>query len=103
MKLRQGSDSMLKLKVSIDEIPIRLSLKDTTVTIDNKLDTIYERTSGGKVPPDYEGNYEVTPRKIGQTLATENTVMKKDVRINPITYSSVDNPYGGQTITIGLE
>ena len=94
---------MLKLKVSIDEIPLHFSLSDTTVTVDNKLDAIYERTSGGIIPPDYKGSYEVTPRKKEQELATENTVMKKNVKVNPITYSSVDNPFGGQTVTIGLE
>lgn len=53
--------------------------------------------------PWYNGEYEFTPRKSEQILLTENKSMKNDVKINPITYSSVDNLFGGQTVTIGLE
>lgn len=53
--------------------------------------------------PFYDGEYEVTPRKSEQILETENKSMKENVKINPITYSAVDNPFGGQTVTIGLE
>lgn len=53
--------------------------------------------------PYYEGSYSVVPRKAEQVLETENKSMKENVKISPITYSSVDNLFGGQTVTIGLE
>lgn len=53
--------------------------------------------------PWYEGQYEVQPKKTEQVLETENKSMIANVKINPISYSSVDNVFGGQTVTIGSE
>lgn len=48
----------------------------------------------------YTGAYEVDPTVDGLVLETANKRMLKDVTVNPIGYSDVDNPEGGRTITI---
>lgn len=57
----------------------------------------------GEMLPYYEGRYEVTPRKIQQKLNTKDKSMSKDVTIFAIPYNEVSNPYGGKTVTIGIE
>lgn len=52
-------------------------------------------------PPDYDGDYEVTPKVTAQLLATNNRAMRSDVEIRGIPYASVSNPSGGMTATIG--
>ena len=51
----------------------------------------------------YDGDYEVYPRKVAQTLDTENKFMAHDVTIDAINYSEVDNASGGRTVNIGYE
>lgn len=53
--------------------------------------------------PQYAGPYQITPRKAEIVLPTKQKSMKDDVTIFQIPYSSVDNPAGGQTVTIGIE
>lgn len=53
--------------------------------------------------PYYDGAYEVTPTKAGQTLKTENKSMKDDLVINPIFYAETINQGGGYTAVIGTE
>lgn len=53
--------------------------------------------------PFYAGPYEVDPRKVEQTLETENKSMSGNVVINPIYYAETSNPSGGYTVVIGLE
>ncbi len=48
----------------------------------------------------YTGAYEVDPTIDGLILETANKRMIKDVTINPIGVSDVDNVQGGRTITI---
>lgn len=51
----------------------------------------------------YDGPYEVIPRKVPQTLETSDKLMVRDVEINEINYSAIDNVAGGQTVNIGYE
>ena len=51
----------------------------------------------------YDGPYEVFPRKVPQTLETENHYMAHNLEIDAINYSAVDNPTGGLTVNIGYE
>lgn len=51
----------------------------------------------------YDGPYEVIPRKVPQTLPTSDKLMVRDVEINEINYSAVDNVAGGLTVNIGYE
>lgn len=78
---------------------IELSL-NTTVKID--FDVSVEIGKGGKLP-DYEGDYEVTPRLVEQVLPTKDKSMLDDVTVNPIGVDRVSNPSGGKTVTIGAD
>lgn len=51
----------------------------------------------------YTGPYEVTPRKIDQTLDTADKLLTDDVTVFAINYSEVDNLSGGKTVNIGYE
>lgn len=51
--------------------------------------------------PDYTGAYQVTPTITEQSLATMDTVLKNDIKINPIPYYETSNPSGGYTAIIG--
>lgn len=53
--------------------------------------------------PYYDGDYEVSPRKVEQILNTENKSMKDDLVINPIYYAETINQGGGYTAVIGVE
>lgn len=61
-----------------------------------------EYGQGGKLP-DYTGAYNVIPRLVGQTLATNGKSMTDDVTVEPIGVARVTNPSGGITCTIGLD
>ena len=54
---------------------------------------------GGEFPY-YDGSYKVTPKPTEQTLATRNTTLQDDVKIDAIPLQEVSNPYGGKTIVI---
>lgn len=51
----------------------------------------------------YDGDYEITPRVKGQTMATADKIMRTDVVINDIPYSETTNPDGGTTVVIAFE
>ena len=54
-------------------------------------------------PPQYEGEYEVTPTVKEQTLPTAQKMMAEDMRIKEIPYFEVGNTSGGNTVYIGNE
>ena len=56
-----------------------------------------------KDAPEYEGEYEVTPKVTAQSLPTARKLMTKDVTIAEIPYAEVSNNSGGTTATIGNE
>ena len=93
------ADRALYLDVSIQTdnyIDIAIASNQTA------LDFTIEGSSESRLPY-YEGSYEVDPRKIQQILETANKSMENDVVINPIFYSEVENPAGGNTVYIGME
>ena len=51
----------------------------------------------------YEGDYEVTPKVIEQTLPTAEKLLSEDVTIKEIPYFEVSNTSGGNTVFIGNE
>jgi hypothetical protein len=51
--------------------------------------------------PEYTGPTDVTPQIIGQTLPTQNTLLKKDISISAIPYYETTNLSGGYTAIIG--
>ena len=50
--------------------------------------------------PDYEGAYEFTPSAEVQTLASTDTVMHRDIVINPIPSNYGRITYDGTVITV---
>lgn len=51
--------------------------------------------------PEYEGEYEVTPKLVEQMLPTSNKLLKRDVKIEKIAITRVSNTSGGNTVIIG--
>ena len=49
----------------------------------------------------YIGPYDVTPKVTSQTLETQNLLMTRNVEVESIPYVEVQNPQGGETVTIG--
>ena len=76
------------VEVQSEQIPIE-------ITVDAGI-------GGGKLPI-YEGDYEVTPRKVEQILLTKNKSMSDNVTVFSIPYAEVSNIGGGLTATIGIE
>lgn len=62
-----------------------------------------EYIGGGGMLPWYDGEYTVIPRKVAQTLATDNKSMRDDVVVEEIFRADVPNETGGYTVTIGYE
>ena len=83
-----------------DELVIEISVEEETQEI---LFDIEEGISRDGRLPDYEGAYEVTPRKVEQVLETKDKSMTDNVTVFAIPYAEVSNLGGGLTATIGLE
>lgn len=86
-----------------------MTLKDGVLHIDVEiesnarvLDFSIEGNKDTRLPY-YDGEYDVEPRKVGQTLETANKSMSEDVVINPIYYAETTNVGGGYTAIIGKE
>lgn len=53
--------------------------------------------------PPYSGEYTYTPSPEGGVLHVAGMLMSDDIVIEPIPYAEVENPSGGNTITIGVK
>lgn len=71
-------------------------------TVKIEFDVGVEIGKAGRLP-DYDGEYEVTPRLEEQILPTKDKSMIDDVTVDPIGVLRVSNPSGGLTCTIGLD
>lgn len=49
----------------------------------------------------YDGEYTLTPEATDQVLLTKEKLLKENVTIKAVQKQIVENPAGGQTITIG--
>lgn len=49
----------------------------------------------------YDGEYTLTPETTDQVLLTKEKLLKENVTIKAVQKQIVENPSGGQTITIG--
>lgn len=58
--------------------------------------------SGDKYP-DYEGDYDVTPKVGAQVLSTSHKSMTSDLTINEIPYQETTNLGGGVTVNIAFD
>lgn len=91
-------DNTLYVDISIQNpSPVKIDVLNASNSIDISV------SSSGHGLPEYEGIYEVTPRKIEQTLPTKNRSLNKDVTVYAIPYAETTNPAGGTTVVIGLE
>lgn len=90
----------IDLEVMQNAQPIEMSVVNESEPI--ALTVEYAGGGGGRLP-NYDGAYEVTPRKVIQSLATKNKSMTDNVTIFEIPYAEVSNPSGGLTATIGIE
>lgn len=88
----------LKLHKIENEIPLRVLDPRHKISFGIK-----EEIVGGDILPWYEGDYEMTPKIEAQVLETENKSMRHDLTIKAISFSSVSNPSGGETINIAYE
>lgn len=80
----------------LPDIDMSLTL-DTSVRIE--FDVGVEMGTGGRLP-DYEGDYEVTPRLVEQVLPTNGRSMNDDVTVREVPVARVSNPSNGKTVTI---
>lgn len=81
---------------------IKLTLKETDQSFRPKCGEIQKVVEyvGGDL---YEGDYEVTPKVTGQTMATKDKVLTEDVKIKAIPFFNVSNTSGGNTVYIANE
>ena len=49
----------------------------------------------------YDGEYTLTPETTDQVLLTKEKLLKENVTIKAVQKQIVENPAGGQTVTIG--
>lgn len=63
-------------------------------------DTAMEIKEGTEVEA-YEGEYTLTPETTDQVLLTKEKLLKENVTVRAVPKQIVDNPAGGQTVTIG--
>ena len=49
----------------------------------------------------YDGEYTLTPETTDQVLLTKEKLLKENVTIKAVPKQIVENPAGGQTVTIG--
>ena len=49
----------------------------------------------------YDGEYTLTPETTDQVLLTKEKLLKENVIIKAVQKQIVENPAGGQTVTIG--
>ena len=95
-------DRVLYVAVDISEeqIPVNIDvIDDKVISLDV---SISEGVGGGRLPY-YDGDYEVTPRKVHQIKSTKNKSMSDNVTVFSIPYAEVSNLGGGLTATIGIE
>ena len=84
-------------KQSIDVVIGNVPKQDVDVKQDTIVVPVYKDVSL------YEGDYEVTPKVIEQTLPTTEKLLSEDVTIKKIPYFEVSNTSGGNTVFIGNE
>lgn len=90
----------IDLEVMQNAQPIEMSVVNESEPI--ALTVEYAGGGGGRLP-NYDGAYEVTPRKVEQILATKNKSMSDNVTVFSIPYQETTNVGGGYTAVIGLE
>lgn len=93
----------MKLDIKFREVTEKLDFKfsETSERLDLKFGEITTVTEYVGGTP-YEGEYEVTPKLVEQTLLTKNKLMREDMVIKTIPITTVGNNSGGNTVIIGV-
>lgn len=79
-------------------------IKGHIVANKQKLEGHISHWRGGETLPWYDGTYEITPHAYNeQIMQTANKSMRQNVTIHKVPKFDVDNPFGGQTISIATE
>ena len=73
----------------VEENQLSFNIEEENITFN--LDLNYQVIGG---VPWYEGDYEVIPKTIPQTLETNNLRMHDDVFVHEIPYAETSNEYG---------
>ena len=63
----------------------------------------YQTINVAEAPERYEGDYNVIPKVISQTMSTANKFLSKNVKVESIPFWEVTNQEQGTTIIIGGE
>ena len=92
------------LKISFSELTQKFDLAFHSSSCSftpkfGEVQTITEYVGNGA----YEGDYEVTPRTVEQTMPTKEKVMLEDLTIKAIPFYNVSNTSGGSTVYIAKE
>lgn len=85
----------MTVAVSGETIPMSISSNSKKLKFD--IATEYSFTD----VPEYEGEYEVTPRLYEQSLATTDKALRDDVTVHQIPVVYTSNIYDGMTVVIG--
>ena len=90
LRIDVKNEPVQKINLAVTNVNQNVGIRQDVITI-----PVY------KDVPKYEGEYEVTPRFVAQTLPTADRLMTKDVIIEEIPYAEVSNNSGGTTVVIG--
>lgn len=94
-KIQNGS-LFFDAKFETNVVTFDLEFNSTSLQFESDMGVVC--ISGGGVP--YDGEYEVTPKAVEQTLATKGKTMSDDVTVKEIPTWQVSNEYG-KTFIIG--
>lgn len=91
---------MIVLEIEPIEVDVGIELAPIENELELEIGEIV--TQGGDAFPWYEGDYEVEPDFVKQTLPTKNRSMAEDVLILEIPTHEVTNDYGTTYIVGGI-
>ena len=87
----------IPMQVSVSNVQIPMSVGVINAQIQMGIGVSYNVVDGDW----YDGDYDVTPHFMEQTLPVRDKLMRENVTVREIPVVSTSNPYGGQTVVIG--
>ena len=93
---------MINFNVGLDVIPKQFDIEfhTNTVSFTPSLDVNISVNDPGQVDK-YDGDYEITPLNIDQTVPTRSKYMTDDITVKSVPYFEVENLSKGKTLIIG--
>ena len=87
----------IRLKVSsADKVTLKILGEENSI----KLGMEQVRPVPMDIYPVYDGETDIYPSSMNQILETEDTVLKNDITVHAISYTEIDNEFGGKTAII---